>query len=167
MAYFMIHLFYILPIYILTHQIYCLKYGEYEISFYPNDIINSFLKPNTWFAFLTFCGIFILVGIVESILLPYLTHVKKKEKLSEKNSKLKAIINSSLKKFSYTNAYTLKASELKISPVSYYSEFYKIPVAILLYAICFLKYPIIASILFLIGIYLLISVYKILFAYKC
>jgi len=164
---YMFNLFLILPIIYLTNIIYQLKYGFYTIRINNiDDILNYLHKENTWYAIMVFCLLFIFVGLFESIILPFITSMKKSEKINKSEKRLKVFINYAMKSFIGINIYNKSYNDINTEQREFFSVLYKIPTAIFLYGICFYKVPIVMVILILFSIFFFYSIFKTLMIYK-
>jgi hypothetical protein len=163
---YMINIFLLVPIIILTHQIYVYKYGVYIIDRVDaTSIINSLYHSNTWYAILTFTFIFLVTGIIESIIFPFITLVKSKKPQTKKDKDFRAFLNYLSKYLFGISFYQIK-TEINIDKRQFFSDCYKIPTAFLLYSFCLIKSPFVMSLILLFSIYLFLTIYKVLITYS-
>lgn len=127
-------LLFLIPITLITKDLYIFIYGNFNVIFDWNFIINDFLNnTEKWiFSFLTFCSIFLIFYGFEKLLLPILLFnvgaLKNKVILNESIEKSKQIIKSRFKE----NLFDLLD---EITPFDLYKEISFFPVCIFLWLI--------------------------------
>lgn len=155
----MLNLFLIMPVLILTNIIYVANFGLYTISLNPNNIINSLLLYNTWFAIIIFTIILIFVGIIESIIMPFITIKYSKRLVVNNDIAIKDVVNNVFIDWIGIDAFKDTKDYIYSDKRHFMSACYKIPNALLLYSICFYNHIFIFTILFIVSIYLYYSVF--------
>lgn len=153
----MINIFFIAPIFILTHIVYILFFGSYTIKLSVNMLYN----PNTYIALSIFSGILFSSHLIESNLMPFITRIKSIGKAYKNDFDFKEFIDD----FSF-KIFGLGSKELNFCIKNERNEImsymYKIPTALFMYSFIFLwlKTYYIFIILLMLSIYVYISMFK-------
>lgn len=162
---YMINIFLMAPIIILTHLVYVSHYGNYNVTNISiESIVNSLYHFNTWFTIIVFCSILVISMFIESILLPFITIKSSKSKETQFDIETKAFFNYLITYFFGSNSDDA-INEIKSDKRHFLSTCYKLPMALLLYSFCLFPYKWIMIIMLIISIYLFASIYKSLIAY--
>jgi len=144
-----------------------MHYGKYSV--HPNiTYVTKFIfSSNLWFAVGVFCLLLIITGVIEYFILPYFIILFKPKPLSKIDKLAKIHSDKAIKVLIPINPFNINYKKYNIMPIDIYSYSFRIPIGILLFAICLYNYSIIASILLLLlSIFFLFHIINIFRIYK-